>query len=90
MWMSPEALVSWMPKHASKRGGQLKDSDAAIQTALTLRLVFHLPLRQAEDFMNSLFAIMGIGLPVPGHTTLSRRGQHLDDLARPASVATVR
>lgn len=45
---------------------------------LTLRLIFHLPLRQAEGFLTSLFALMGLDLPSPDHTTLSRRGQHLD------------
>ena len=45
---------------------------------LTLRLIFHLPLRQAEGFLTSLFRLMGLDLPSPDHTTLSRRGQHLD------------
>jgi len=50
----------------------------AIETALTLRLLFHLPLRQAEGFLHSLFGMMGIDLSAPDHTTLSRRGQNLD------------
>ena len=53
-------------------------SDVAIETALTLRLLFHLPLRQAEGFLHSLFGMMGIDLSAPDHTTLSRRGQLLD------------
>jgi IS5 family transposase len=59
------------------RGGQPKYSDVAIETALTLRLLFHLPLRQAEGFLNSLFVMMRVHLSVPDHTTLSRRGQRL-------------
>jgi hypothetical protein len=59
------------------RGGQRKYSNLAIETALTLRLIFHLPLRQAEGFLNSLFAMMRIDRSAPDHTTLSRRGQHL-------------
>jgi hypothetical protein len=35
---------------------------------------FHLPLRQAEGFVAAVFNLMGIDLPVPDHTTLSRRG----------------
>ena len=50
----------------------------AIESALTLRLLFHLPLRQAEGFLSSLFVLMGLDLRSPDHTTLSRRGQHLD------------
>ena len=60
-----------------RAGGQLKYSDPAIETALTLRLIFHLPLRQAEGFLNSLFAMMRIEHSAPDHTTLSRRSQHL-------------
>ena len=61
-----------------KRGAQLKYSDLAIETALTLRLLFHLPLRQTEGFVHSLFAMMGLNRSAPDHTTLSRRGQHID------------
>jgi IS5 family transposase len=50
----------------------------AIETALTLRLVFHLPLRQTEGFLRSLFNLMGAELDVPDHTTLSRRSATLN------------
>ena len=43
-------------------------------TALTLRLIYHLPLRQAEGFLHSLFVIMRLDLFAPDYTTLSRRG----------------
>ena len=76
--MSPEAIDTWEPVGVGTRGGQRKYSDIAIETALTLRLLFHLPLRQAEGFLQSLFGIMGLELDAPDHTTLSRRGQHLD------------
>jgi len=56
----------------------LKHSDLAIETALTLRFVFNLPLRQTGGFLNSLFEMMGIELTASDHTTLSRRSQHLD------------
>ncbi|MHC5232962.1 transposase [Brucella sp. LJL56] len=36
-------------------------------------LVFAQPLRQIEGLMASLFALMGVDLPVPDHMTLSRR-----------------
>ena len=42
-----------------------------------MRLVFGLPLRQAEGFLRSLFVLMGVDLQVPDHTTLSRRGKVL-------------
>ena len=49
-----------------------------IKTALTLRLVFRLPLRQAEGFVRSVLSLMDAGLEAPDHTTLSRRSRHLD------------
>ena len=49
----------------------------AIETALTLRLLFQLPLRQVEGFLRSLFDLMGLVLDVPDHTTLSRRAKKL-------------
>ena len=44
---------------------------------LTLRLVFRLPLRQAEGFLRSVLSLMGVDLEAPDHTTLSRRSQSL-------------
>ena len=78
VWLSPEAVSAWKPARDGRRGGQLKFSDLAIETALTLRLVFHLPLRQTEGFLRSIFGMMGIELVAPDHTTLSRRSQSLD------------
>jgi IS5 family transposase len=78
VWLSSDAIAAWEPASDGRRGGQLKYSDLAIETTLTLRLVFNLPLRQAEGFLQSLFGMMGVDLSAPDHTTLSRRGQSLD------------
>jgi hypothetical protein len=77
VWLSPDAIAQWNAKPSRRRGGQRKYSDLAIETALTLRLLFQLPLRQVEGFLCSLFDMMGFALDVPDHTTLSRRGKHL-------------
>ena len=50
-------------------------SDLAILTALTLQLLFRLPLRQTEGFLDSLLSWTGLDLKAPSHTTLSRRNQ---------------
>ena len=76
--LSPAAIAAWEPDRAGTRGAQRKYSDLAIESALTLRLLFHLPLRQAEGFLTALFVLMGLDLRVPDHTTLSRRRRHLD------------
>ena len=78
VWLSADAIAAWEPAGGGTRGGQRKYSDVAIKTALTLRLLLHLPLRQTEGFLTSLFRLMELDLPSPDHTTLSRRGQQLD------------
>jgi hypothetical protein len=52
-------------------------SDLAIETSLILRAVFHQPLRQTEGLVGSLLELMGLDLPVPDHSTLSRRSRTL-------------
>ena len=56
-----------------KQGAQPVYSDLAIETALPLRLLFRLPLRQTEGFLRSVLQLMEVTLPCPDHTTLSRR-----------------
>ena len=77
LWLSPQAIAAWKPASVGKRGGQQRYSDLAIETALTLRLVFNLPLRQTEGFLRSALALIGADLEAPDHTTLSRRSQRL-------------
>ena len=78
LWVSEDAIDAWTPAPSGRRGAQRKFSDLAIETALTLRLVFGLPLRQAEGFLRSVLSLMNVDLEAPDHTTLSRRSQHLD------------
>ena len=54
LWISEEAVERWNPAPTGRRGGQPKFSDRAIETALTLRLLFKLPLRQAEAFLRAI------------------------------------
>ena len=51
LWLSADARDAWRPSPSGHPGGQKRFSDVAITTALTLRLVFRLPLRQAEGFL---------------------------------------
>ena len=61
-----------------RRGPRRADSsDFAIETTLILRTVFHQPLRQTEGLVGSLLELMGLDLPVPDHSTLSRRSKTL-------------
>ena len=87
VWLSPAAIAAWSPVKSGLPGGQRKFSDLAIETALTVRLVFGLPLRQVEGFLRSLFVLMGVDLAVPDHTTLSRRGKRLGVRLRSSTSA---
>ena len=78
LWLSADARNSWRPSPFGQPGGQRRFSDLAITTALTLRLVFRLPLRQAEGFLRSVLSLMDVDLEAPDHTTLSRRSRALD------------
>ena len=77
LWISDAAISSWNPAPTGRRGAQRKFSDHAIETALTLRLIFNLPLRQAEGFLRSVLSLMTLDLDAPDHTTVSRRSQYL-------------
>ena len=78
VWFHEEAIAAWSPPSSGRPGGQREYSDLAILTALTLRAVFHLPLRQTEGFVASLIRLMDLDLETPDHTTLSRRGKTVE------------
>ena len=84
VWFTPEAIEAWRAEPRIGRGGQPSYSDLAIATALTLRAVFRLALRQTEGLIGSVLQLLGLDLPVPDHSTLSRRAETLE-VPRPAS-----
>lgn len=62
---------------ADHRGGQPVYAEVAIELVLTLRVVFHLALRQVEGFACSILRLLGLDLRVPDHSTLIWRGRAL-------------
>ena len=88
VWFSEDAIAAWTPPGNGRRGGQQRYSILAIETKLTLRIVFHLPLSQAEGFVGSLLYLMGLDCGAPDHTTLSRRGRELDIALRTPTHGT--
>jgi hypothetical protein len=74
-WLDETALSGWQAPRRTSRGGQPIYADMAIEVVLTLRLVFHLALRQAEGFTRSVLRLIGLDFSVPDHSTLSRRGR---------------
>lgn len=62
LWLTPEALGCWAAPRRKTRGGQPRYSDLAIETALTLGLVFGMRLRQVEGLLASVLRLMGLNL----------------------------
>ena len=78
VWFTDEAVAAWRAEPRTTRGGQPWYSPLAILTALTLRAVFRLGLRQTEGLVGSILRLLGLDLAVPDHTTLSRRAGTLE------------
>src|SRR6266567_348440 len=82
VWFTTEAIEAWRAEPRIGRGGQPRYSSLAITTAVTLRAVFRLALRQTEGLIGSVLQLLGLDLPVPDHSTLSRRVATLE-VSRP-------
>ena len=67
----------WSAPRRTSRGGQRRYSDLAIETCLTLRTAYRLPLRQTQGLMGSIGTLMGLDIRVPDYSTLSRRANGL-------------
>jgi hypothetical protein len=84
VWFTEEAVAAWEAEPRTTPGGQPHYSSLAITTALTLKAVFRLALRQTEGLIGSVMRLLGLALSVPDHTTLSRRAETLE-VPRPRS-----
>lgn len=74
VWISEEAVGNWLYlEKTGERGASKRYSNLAIQTIATMKAVFHQAGRQTTGLVKSIFELMKIELPVPDHSTLSRR-----------------
>ncbi len=78
VWFTDEAIEAWQAQPRTTPGGQSWYSPLAILTALTLRTVFRLALRQTEGLIGSVIGLLGLDLAVPDHSTLCRRAETLE------------
>ena len=78
IWLTPAAIEAWKPEPAGARGRPREYSQVAIEAALGMRMVFGLPWRQTEGFLNAILQLMNLDLKAPDHTTLSRRTRVLE------------
>jgi hypothetical protein len=76
IWFDPEMV--WTPPPSDKRGRHQQFRDAAIQTCLTLKVLFGMPLRQTTGFVQSLLRLVGLDWATPDFSTLCRRQKTLN------------
>ena len=69
--------MSWEAAPTGKRGRQQTYSNSAIQTCLTMKVLFGMALRQTTGFVGSLLRLVGRDWSVPDFRTLSRRQKTL-------------
>ena len=79
IWFTEEAIDGWHPVKTGARGRPLLYANHAIETAILIRQVFSLPLRQTQGFMNSLARLMDAAISIPDFSSISKRSI---DLAR--------
>jgi len=69
--------MAWAAQPTGKRGRQPVSSDAAVQTCLTMKVLFGMALRQTTGCVESLLSLIGLDWEVPDFSTLSRRHKTL-------------
>ena len=76
-------LANWNSPRPTRRkpGRQRKYSHHAIETTVTLGLVFGLASRQTEGFLRSRLTLLNLDNDVPDHSTISRRKARLGKVA---------
>jgi hypothetical protein len=78
-WVSDEAIRQWISEEKTgARGASPRYSDVAIETMAMIKALFHQAGRQTEGLLASIFELMKLKLPVPDHSTLSRRLPHVE------------
>ena len=65
--------MTWHAERSGQRGHPEVFSESAIQTCLTLKVLFGLPLRQTVGLVASLIDMAGLDWRVPDYSTLCRR-----------------
>jgi hypothetical protein len=76
IWFAEESIAGWNNNDIAKdrkRGRPTTYSDLAIETCVTLGLVYKQRLRQTEGFVESIIKLLQLDLQVPDHTTIARR-----------------
>lgn len=73
-WISQELIDNWIAEEKTgMRGSSPKYTDGAIRAMASVKFVFSQAGRQTSGLVASVFELMKVDLPVPDHSTVSRR-----------------
>lgn len=78
VWLDKNSINSWHSKRKTgKKGRPIEYSDLAIQCCLTLKMIYHLPLRATQGFVASIFELLKFPLMAPNYSLLCLRQKRL-------------
>ncbi|CUI18152.1 transposase (plasmid) [Candidatus Protochlamydia naegleriophila] len=78
VWVDEKAIKNWFSSyHTCRAGRPATYSDEAILMLLILREVYKRSLRSLQGFAQSLFTAIGLDLPIPSYSQISRRAKSL-------------
>src|ERR1700743_45704 len=78
IWIEEKTVKNWFSSHHTcKAGRPATYSDEAILMMLMVREVYKCTLRALQGFVQSIFSKMGLNLPVPSYSQISRRAKSL-------------
>jgi len=73
-WISQKLLDNWLEQEETgERGRKPLYSAAAIKAMASMKFVFHQAGRQTCGLVASIFHLLKVALPIPDHSTVSRR-----------------
>lgn len=74
VWFDDESVKAWYCRAtATKKGRPALYAMAAIECALTIRSVFHLPLRMTQGFLTGMIKMLSLPISAPDYSTICRR-----------------
>ncbi len=78
-WISQDLIDNWLAEELTgERGSSPTYTDEAMRAMASVKFVFHQAGRQTSGLVASIFQLMGVDLPVPDHSTVSRRMSGLE------------
>ncbi len=73
LWIPYSVLENWYFKGETHQGSQYYYSDDSIEMCQTIKIVFKLAYRQTQGFLESVFEMCQIDLPVPSYSVMCKR-----------------